>query len=496
MINKKNILLSLFLSVSLALPLLSVFNPITVHASGDEFSFPAEYISDSFNPDQYRNYFAMLKRNPEFISSYPDKYVVMFYPASDNKLSLRILNPNTFHTTYAAGTGTLDFYTGKYTISTPLISSLDSFSFTTREELLPSQNTNQYYNCLGVANSVDWFSGVAFTISTNVVVSPISFNPAAIFSGTNERPFDPVLDPLYTATYDLSINEKEFVKWLIDTRKYTDIVSDMLSSHVADTVSIFKRFGGNNQVFSLSLKQYFDKTNIGQTIKDYNTVVSKIRQLYRQFETERKQQLLDKFYNRTDDTDNIKPLTSDTNNSLIIDSSSDDIVTKLLRDILRSLIALPHNMRDFAFMIIDRLDSLDNTVNIVNDSGIAPLDDLWSYSQSDFDDDLNQFSADVAESQQLPVSYVSDINNNPLMPEKMLSDKDSLTVNIPNMSGFTVSDDFKSFSTQTTTYILNSSQYPWLDPLVKKIKRFATILLIIGYLIHLRYKMPEIIRGE
>ena len=105
MINKKNILLSLFLSVSLALPLLSVFNPITVHASGDEFSFPAEYISDSFNPDQYRNYFAMLKRNPEFISSYPDKYVVMFYPASDNKLSLRILNPNTFHTTYAAGTG-------------------------------------------------------------------------------------------------------------------------------------------------------------------------------------------------------------------------------------------------------------------------------------------------------------------------------------------------------------------------------------------------------
>ena len=255
-----------------------------------------------------------------------------------------------------------------------------------------------------------------------------------------------MLDPLYTATYDLSINEKEFVKWLIDTRKYTDIVSDMLSSHVADTVSIFKRFGGNNQVFSLSLKQYFDKTNIGQTIKDYNTVVSKIRQLYRQFETERKQQLLDKFYNRTDDTDNIKPLTSDTNNSLIIDSSSDDIVTKLLRDILRSLIALPHNMRDFAFMIIDRLDSLDNTVNIVNDSGIAPLDDLWSYSQSDFDDDLNQFSADVAESQQLPVSYVSDINNNPLMPEKMLSDKDSLTVNIPNMSGFTVSDDFKSFS--------------------------------------------------
>ena len=86
-----------------------------------------------------------------------------------------------------------------------------------------------------------------------------------------------------------------------------------------------------------------------------------------------------------------------------------------------------------------------------------------------------------------------DIN---IIPKRTLRALLNITVNIPNMSGFTVSDDGKSFSTQTTTYVISSNDYPWLDPLVKKIKRFSGILLILGYLVSLRYRLPEIVRGE
>ena len=308
--------------------------------------------------------------------------------------------------------------------------------------------------------------------------------------------FNPIINPLYRYNYSLNVNVEKFSQWLIETGKYKEIVEELAENRVTGLVSIFAKNGANNNSFADCLKQYFKYISIAQYVDDYGAVVNKIRSLYQVFQKQEKDKLMDIFFHRTEKTDNIKPVTNDDDMTLITDTSDDNVIVRILRDILRSLIALPQNMHDMTLMIINNLDGLDNTVNIVNNSGTPFLNELWSYSPDDFNNDLNQFSGDVAEIQQLPVSYVSEINNNPLMPEKMLADKDSLSVNIPNMSGFTVSDDGKTFSTQTTTYNLKSTQYPWLDPLVKKIKRFSSILLIIGYLIHLRYKMPEIIRGE
>lgn len=308
--------------------------------------------------------------------------------------------------------------------------------------------------------------------------------------------YNPVIMPLYEAVYSLNIQKEEFIKWLIDNERYVDIADGLIENRVSGFVDIFQKYGANNKAFSFNVKQFFDFIGIGQTISDYGAVLEKTRSLYREYQQYVRFQLMEHYNNKVKDTLNIKPVTNDNNISLITDSADDTLVIRLLRDILRSLIALPVNIGDLMQTLELKVDGLENTVNITNDSGLPDFSTLWTYSNNDFDDDLMNFYLDVSEVQQLPLTYLTNINENPLMPEKMLNDKDNLTVNIPNISGFTVSNDGKSFSTQTTSYAISSNDYPWLDPLVKKIKRFSGILLILGYLVSLRYRLPEIVRGE
>lgn len=309
-------------------------------------------------------------------------------------------------------------------------------------------------------------------------------------------PFNPIVNPLYRYNYALNVNVEKFSQWLVNTGKYTEIVEELAENRVTGLVSVFAERGGNNSSFVDGLKQYFKYISIAQYVDDYSTVVNKIRSLYQEFQKQEKDKLMDIFFHRTEKTDNIKPVTNDDDLTLITNSADDTTVIKILRDILRSLIALPNNISNLIKSLSFQVDGLENTVNVVNQSGLPDLSTLWTYSSNDFDDDLMNFYLDVSEVQQLPLTYLTNINDNALMPENMLNDKDNLTVNIPNMSGFNVTNDGKSFTTQTTTYVISSNDYPWLDPLVKKIKRFSGILLIIGYLVSLRYRLPEIVRGE
>ena len=324
----------------------------------------------------------------------------------------------------------------------------------------------------------------------------LSYKRGYCFGTYAPPPYNPVIMPIYEGVYSLSIQKDEFIKWLIDNERYVDIADGLVENRVSGFIDIFQRYGANNKAFGFNAKNFFDFIGIGQTVSDYGSVLEKTRSLYREYQQYVRFQLMEHYNNKVKDTLNIKPVTNDNNTSLITDSADDTVVVRLLRDILRSLIALPSNIGNLIKALELRVDGLDNTVNITNDSGLPDFSSLWTYSNNDFDDDLNNFSLEIANVQQLPVQYLTNINESPLMPEKMLNDKDNLTVNIPNISGFTVSDDGKSFSTQTTSYVISSNDYPWLDPLVKKIKRFSGILLILGYLVSLRYRLPEIVRGE
>ena len=134
---------------------------------------------------------------------------------------------------------------------------------------------------------------------------------------------------------------------------------------------------------------------------------------------------MDVLFHRTEKTDNIKPVTNADDLTLITNSNDDTVIVKILRDILRSLIALPNNISNLIGSLSVQLDGLDNTVNVVNQSGLPDFSTLWTYNNSDFEDDLMNFYLDVSEVQQLPLTYLTNINDNPLMPEKMLNDKDN-----------------------------------------------------------------------
>lgn len=367
------------------------------------------------------------------------------------------------------------------------------------ESYLKFNNTSSYVNlpCYVPDSNTYYLCKVRSVATSTVSLSgdPDTTKPLCFYY--NYMPvYDPITLPIYQAVYSLSIEKEEFIKWLIDNEKYVEIADSLVENRVSGFVDIFQRYGANSNAFAYNVKQFFEFIGIGQTVSDYGAVLEKTRSLYREYQRYVRQQLIDHYNNKVKDTLNIKPLTNDNNTSLITDSADDTVVVRLLRDILRSLISLPVNIGDLIRTLEFKLDNLDNSVIISNDGGSTDLSILWTYNNNDFDDDLLNFSLDVAEVQQLPLQYLTNINENPLMPEKMLKDKDNLTVNIPNISGFTVSDSGKSFSTQTTSYVISSNDYPWLDPLVKKIKRFSGILLILAYLVSLRYRLPEIVRGE
>lgn len=468
----------------------------TVSAAENGFVFPSEWFSPSVNSDQYRNYYEMLKNNPDLSSTYPNGYTVLFFKPFGNNIRVYIIDPNTLYST-VDGSETFEYYTGNFSDNSVPITTLDSYTFTTRLELSPSANTVPYDNCSGLytkSTTTKYFVGASIISNGSVKVIQYNYNVAAVF--TSEPVFNPIIMPIYEAVYSLSIDKDEFIKWLIDNERYVDIADGLVENRVSGFVDIFQRYGANANAFSYNVKQFFEFIGINQTVSDYVSVLEKTRSLYREYQRYVRQQLIDHYNNKVKDTLNIKPLTNDNNTTLITDSDGDTVVVRLLRDILRSLISLPVNIGDLIRTLEVKVDGLDNSIIIANDGGSSDLSVLWTYSSNDFDDDLLNFSSDVAEVQQLPLQYLTNINENPLMPEKMLSDKDNLTVNIPNISGFTVSDGGKSFSTQTTSYIISSNNYPWLDPLVKKIKRFSGILLILGYLVTLRYRLPEIVRGE
>lgn len=483
---------------SLIVPLLFVFFSKTdlSYCEGyiDNFDFPKEWFSSDINSSTYKSYLSSLLENPVF-SHFDDDCLISLHAQSSSSLDVLIVQPDFLYGTVSSSSSYVLAY-GKYCFSTLPISELSTFPFTIHSGDLSVHESNSIvYQENKSSSSTSYSYGYSYFYSPSYPVLSSGYRSDAVFFH-KKPPYNPVIAPLYEAVYSLNIEKEKFIEWLINNGRYVEIFSELTENRVSGFVDIFQRYGANSNAFSFNIKQFFQYLGIGQTISDYNAILNKTQSLYREYQLYIRQLLIDQYNDRTHNTSNIKPDTNSDNTALITNSDDDTIIIRILRDILRSLISLPHNISNLLNSLEVKLDGLENTVNVVNDSGLPDFSELWSYSESDFDDDLYNFANDVSEVQQLPLNYLTDINNNALMPENMLADKENLTVNIPNISGFSVSDDGKSFSTQTTSYVVSSADYPWLDPLVKKIKRFSGILLILGYLVHLRFKLPDIVRGE
>ena len=298
---------------------------------------------------------------------------------------------------------------------------------------------------------------------------------------------------------DLGINEADFYQWIIDNNKLSEIPSYIGMSKLASFIHFYNQFGSNNSNFLNNIKDWFSYMNIANQTND-NIIILKstFDKLYQEFINSYWYAIYPDFSNLPHHRRNIQTQTTDTDTTLITDDSNDTLDISILRDILRGVISVNNSVCDGVISLVNALENLDFVVNLSNGGGmgVTDLSVLWVYDSDAFNDDLQLFIDDIEDVQSVPQGYISTINQNALMPENVLEDKNSLTVHIPTVTGFTVGNNGSSYSTQTGTYELKSSDYPWLDTVSQKIKRFASILLIIGYLVHLRYRIPELIRGE
>lgn len=301
----------------------------------------------------------------------------------------------------------------------------------------------------------------------------------------------------YTGVY-LDFVPLDFRDWVIDNNKLSELPNYIIQSKLLSFLEFYKKYGSSHSSFIRFVPEWFSQMNIaGQTNENINILKHSIDNLYSEYQS----YLANNHAYwpaaiKLEERNDIDTVTDNNNLTLVTDTQNDDIYTLLLRDILRGVIAIPNQLYVTGQDIIDSISHLELRTTLVSNGGITSLSELYEYDINDFDDDFASFETEVSSITAVPLSYIQTINNNSLMPENMLSDKQNLSVTIPVISGFTVNEDCSEYVTNTDTYTLNSTDYPWLDTVVKKMKRFASIMLIIGYLIHLRFKIADIVRGE
>lgn len=485
----------------------NVYTASALSSSVDVSSFPLVEYASGVNRDDYETVIESLKQN-ESIADIGDCYILLNV---GNRCEFYIFKEFTQVKTVYDGyyAVNVDCYIpseyGKFeNIEKAAVASynfaLSEFSYNDSRVLgvLPSSAVSFPYMPMGLNQSDQIYDH-----SPNVYCFYSSVTP----------PYTPDFSGLlvgFPAGLEFSVSD--FFQWLVDNDKIAvsvdsggaavggKIPSYIGMSKLKSFLEFYKQFGSSSSSFVSRIGSWFAYMNIANQTND-NVVILKntIDSLYREYINSYKHEFYSESANQAHHRRNVNTQTTDDDLTLVTDDANDDIYTTLLREIIRGIVALQSSTISGIQAVIDTLNNLDFSVNVSNNGGVIPnidLSSLYNYDSDAFEDDLQTFVDGIEDVQDVPQGYIDTINQNALMPENMLSDKSSLTVNIPTIAGFTISDNGNSYSTQTGTYALSSSDYPWLDPIVQKIKRFASIILIMGYLVHLRYRIPELVRGE
>ena len=338
------------------------------------------------------------------------------------------------------------------------------------------------YNWIGSANGGVTLSNFTARYTDVVCVRDYTF------------PFDPILTPVLDYPYNLNIQTQGFTEWLINTGKYREIGASMLANHVGGFVELFNEYGASLTFFKKQVSAFFDYHNIGQGVSDYNVILNKTRQLYQEYLRLKNDTVGNHLLPRVAST--IEPDTNDTNQTLITNTIDDTEIVSILRDILRTLLSFPATWYDMHQQLMIKLDELDLTTNIVDDGGTNDLDLLFTYDQDEFESDWNSFEDAINDDVASKTALIDSISNRSIMPENMLSDQTTFSLTVPLIDGYTVQQNGSGYTTNIHNYTFDMSEHATFDAVFKKIKRFIGVIMIIAYLVSLRYRIPRIVRGE
>lgn len=298
-------------------------------------------------------------------------------------------------------------------------------------------------------------------------------------------PFDPILSPILDYPYNLDIQSQDFVEWLISTGKYTEINDAILSNHVSGFVDIFRQYGGSSSFFKRYCKGFFDFNNIGQGVSDYNLILKKTKSLYQEYLRLKNDTVGNHLAPRVDSS--IVPETNDNNLTLVTNDANDTEIISILRDILRSLLSFPTTWNDLNKLLLNAINALDLTTNIVNDGGTGLTSaDIWG--SGDITESENYLAltsafmdkgVDVSAAENMKINYLDNSTQ-----------QDSFTVSV------VMPDQYVNgqFTEKTVSHTIDntSKMYNTLI-LFRKLIAFAVVAY---FAIRIRFELPHLIRGE
>lgn len=459
-------------------------------------SFPDSFVASGVDSSVYEPYLEALKDNQSVVNSGYDELYVCFSTINATYGCNTFIFSPLYSEDFTKNGRNMTVYYGVYTQNVNIkLEDMDDYVFTFNSiDSLPSSDPGTAQNSVlaNVNNTTPYQTSVCW-YSNNTVTYGHGSNPCKFISKLSPT-FDPIIGPLLDYPYNLDIQSQSFTEWLISTQKYKEINDSMLANHVSPFVELFNQYGGSSSFFVKVIKQFFDFSHIGDGISDYQIILRKTRQLYQEYLRLKNDTVGNHLLPKVSST--IEPDTNDSNQTLITNTVNDTEIEKLLRDILRTLLSFPSTWYDMHQQLMIKLDQLDLTTNIVNDGGTNDLDVLFNYDQDEFDSDWNSFEDLINDDINSKTALIDSINNRSVMPENMLSDQTTFSLTVPFIDGYTVSQDGSEYTTNIHNYTFDMSEHTTFDAVFKKIKRFIGVIMIIAYLVSLRFRIPRIVRGE
>lgn len=368
-------LISLFLAFSVAFISIFSVNVDKVHADTIQFAFE----NDQFGNHQNEITYTLTQLHLNHTIDLNDYYA--FVSAYQNG-SLFLLEKDT--TTYSASP-VPDFYNASryfsivYT-STGTATFRNTYSANVPLEDLASVDFNDisynagykcditlYQNQGGIGKVYDAVDSTAyksyeFWQAAGIINYSLDLMPTI-------PPYLPAKPTFYTGM-SLGINVTDFVNWLIDTGKASQIPAYIGSSKLASFISFYNDYGGSNTSFFDKIGGWFDYMNISnQTTDNINILKTTTDKLYQEYLAAYTKSSWDNSANIASGRKNISTNTTDSNTTLITDDTNDSLIEKILRDILRGVISIQNAVAEQTAAIVNAIKGINFTQTVVNNGG-------------------------------------------------------------------------------------------------------------------------------
>ena len=254
-------------------------------------------------------------------------------------------------------------------------------------------STNNSFSCI-IMNTAynNVFMQATCYFSMNFIGNP-DYSKLFSYVYNYSLPFNPdYIEVPVGFSYDVD----DFYTWIINNNKLSQLPAYIVQAKLKSFLEFYKNFGSSNNFFISKIADWFSFVSIpSQSLDNIRSLKSATDKLYQEYLDYRSS--THAYWpgaTKLQERDDIDTVTNNNNTTLITDDQSDDIYTKLLRDILRGIISISNNVVQGTADIVNKLDHLNFTVNVANNGGLSSGTDLTPVINK-LDDVIEALQADT-----------------------------------------------------------------------------------------------------